>query len=475
MRSLRVSLLVFLTTGLLCCGSERTSAGHPAVLTPIPQPELENLESLVQEQLREARHELDLLLARAPSPSATVERALGEMGQQSFAHGLMAAAAACFRNAQTLRPTSFRWPCYLGALAQREGRLDEASGYLEQAIRRNTDDVPSMLRLGQVALEQNSLATARRLFEQALEVDSQNAAAFYGLGRIATAEHAFREAVDQYQRALAAQPEATAIYHPLGLAYRQSGDLEKAETHLARAGVSPVRFADPLMDELDRFVSGSRVHLLAAYQAIQQGDWERAVVAHRKAVDSDPRDATLHLALGVLLGELKRDADAIESFRKAIDLDPGYPEAHFNLAAVLTRAGHLEEALHHFDQILAFDSQDLEARFHKAMVLNALEHVPRAIAELETILAVDPGYQEAHFNLATILARAGHLEEALHHVDQVLALDSGDLEARLYKAMVLTALEQLPQAVEQLETILAVDPTHSEARAQLDALRILLR
>ena len=323
MRSLWVSLLVLLTTGLLCCRSESPSAGPAAVLAPVPQPVIENLEPLVQQQFREARQALDLLLAHELSTPATLERAFGEMGQQYFAYGLIEAASACFRNAQTLQPEDFRWPYYLGALAQREGRLDEANAYLEQAIRLNTDDVPSLLRLGQIALDQNSLVGARRLFEQALEVDSQSAAAFYGLGRIATAEQAFQEAVDQYQRALAAQPDATAIYHPLGLAYRQSGDLEEAQTHLARAGITPVRFEDPLMEELRRFVSGVRGYLLAGSQAIQEGDFERAVEAYRRAVDIDPQNAMLHGTLGTLLAQLEFHDEARVSLRRAIELDPG--------------------------------------------------------------------------------------------------------------------------------------------------------
>ena len=194
-------------------------------------------------------------------------------------------------------------------------------------------------------------------------------------------------------------------HHPLGLAYRQGGDLEEAKTHLARAGITPVLFQDPLMDELRRFVSGVRAYLLAGYQAIQEGDFKRALEVYRKTVDIDPQNAMLHGTLGALLAQLKLDDEAMVSLRKAIELDPDHQEAHFNLAAVLSRAGHLEEALHHFDQVLAIDSEDLEARLHKAMALKALEQVPQAIAELETILAVDPTHSVAQAQLTALFLK----------------------------------------------------------------------
>ena len=369
MHCLSISLVVLLMLGASGCRSEAPPAVLTTDLVTVPQPVLENFELIVQAQLREARQAFDSLLIHEPSRPKTLGEAFGEMGRHYFAYDLIEAASACFQNARTLQPEDVRWLYYLGAINQRAGRLDEAKAYLEQGLALSQNDVPTLLRLGQIAFDQDSTVSARRFFEQALRIEGQNAAAFYNLGRIAAAEQAFQEAIDQYEQALAAQPEATSIYHLLGLAYRQMGDLEAAKAHLEQAGTTPVRFTDPLIDDLARFVEGAQAYIIAGDEASKAGNFERALGAYRKAIEIDPQSALAQYKMGVFLGQRAADEEAMVYLRKAIELDPGHRDAHFNLATALSRLGRLDEALSHFDQVLAAYPEDVQARLRKAIVL----------------------------------------------------------------------------------------------------------
>lgn len=55
----------------------------------------------------------------------------------------------------------------------------------------------------------------------------------------------------------------------------------------------------------------------------------------------------LYFNLGVLLEDLERELDAIESYREAILHDPGMADAHFNLSRLHTRRGEDQPAFRH--------------------------------------------------------------------------------------------------------------------------------
>lgn len=61
---------------------------------------------------------------------------------------------------------------------------------------------------------------------------------------------------------------------------------------------------------------------------------------------SEP-NAVLFFNLGVLLEDLKREADAIDAYRQAIVHDPGMADAHFNLSLLHERRGQAQAAFRH--------------------------------------------------------------------------------------------------------------------------------
>ncbi|MFQ5568749.1 MAG: tetratricopeptide repeat protein [Rhodothermales bacterium] len=470
MHRLVILLLLVVGLGLLGCRSESSSVERPAALVPVPSPSLTPFEPAVQEQLRATRRTLDSLLTHEPATTVALGPAFGTMGRHYFAHDLVDAAAACFTNARRLQPEDVRWAYYLGALTQREGRLDEARVYLLEVIGLRADDLPSLLRLGQIALDQDSLATARHRFEQALAIDAGSAMALYGLGRVAAAEQAVEEAIDTFNRVLALQPEATAVHHPLGLMYRQRGDVAKARAHLDRAGNTPVRFDDPLMDDLATFVGGARVYIAEGNEARNKGEFERAVAAYRKALEIDPRNVIAHYNLGTLLGQLKADDEAMTYFRAAIELDPNHRDARFNLATALSRAGRFEEALHHFDRVLSLDAEDQQAHLRKALVLKTLDRISEAEAELEGILAVDPGHTEALVSLSTLLVEQGRVDEARSKLAQALSTALPPAQELQLRYVLSTALQKQghhAEAIEELNRVVGLKPDFADAHFSL--------
>ena len=94
---------------------------------------------------------------------------------------------------------------------------------------------------------------------------------------------------------------------------------------------------------------------------VRQGQYERAIEEHQKAVELDPEFAPAYTHLGIaysLSGDLDR---AIELHLKAIDLDPEMAQAHYNLGVDYWRMGEIAEAERAFKRSIEEDRQYIRA------------------------------------------------------------------------------------------------------------------
>jgi tetratricopeptide (TPR) repeat protein len=72
-----------------------------------------------------------------------------------------------------------------------------------------------------------------------------------------------------------------------------------------------------------------------------------ALVHYRAALSIRPSDATAAFNAGVALEDLGANADAIIAYRRAIESDPRNPDAHYNLARLLEQSGKPDLAVRH--------------------------------------------------------------------------------------------------------------------------------
>jgi tetratricopeptide (TPR) repeat protein len=73
----------------------------------------------------------------------------------------------------------------------------------------------------------------------------------------------------------------------------------------------------------------------------------RLAEAERVYRSADQPDPLLAFNLAVLLEDLNREREAIQSYREALTLDPEMADAHFNLARLYERARDPKASLRH--------------------------------------------------------------------------------------------------------------------------------
>ncbi len=386
-------------------------------LVAVHWPDLSKLEPDVREQLLSLQNSLVSVVKNTATPDALLSEAYGTMGEIYHAYSLIAPAQECYLNASRLAPQDFRWIYLLAKLDQLEERFDEAIRRFQIAGRLRPEDNAVLVNLGQIYLQLNRLDEAKATFKTALEADERIPAAQYGLGQIALASRDYPEAIKYFEKALSQAPGANRIHYSLAMAYRGSGNIEKAKEHLAQQGTVGVRVSDPLVDGLQALIKGERIHLIRGRLAL----------------------------------ETKRYAEAVREFRKAVEAKPDSVPAHINLGAALTQTGDLKGAATQFEEIVRVDPNNTIAHFNLA-VLSANENKPaQAVAHLESVLSVDAADLTARFLLAQQLLKSGRLENALAEFSRVTQADPNNEEALLEQVKLLQRSRQHKQALEVLE------------------------
>jgi tetratricopeptide (TPR) repeat protein len=160
-------------------------------------------------------------------------------------------------------------------------------------------------------------------------------------------------------------------------------DFERAaEVNGAAAVSGPSPLRAPAQEAHDRF--------LAAVQAEEAGDKQRAITLYEEIGETDPAYAAACINLGTLHFHLRQYGRAEELYRRATEIDPHYVLAYFDLGNVLDELERLEEAI---------------AAYRKAITLA-------------------PRYADAHYNLALAYERKGQPRPALRHWQAYIKIDN---------------------------------------------------
>ena len=450
---------------------EQAQEKAPA-LVAVPEAPLDGLQDSVREQLATKRAELDgLLAAPSPDPSLLVP-AFGDLGRLYLLYDRPETAVPCFQNVTRLVPGEPNAWYYLGVIHQDAGRFDEALAALTETLKSRPDDLPSLLRQGEILLQLRRLDEAEQSFQAAARLDPDGAAVRFGLGRVASAERRYEDAAEHFRATLAKQPDADSVYHPLGMALRRLKQMDAAKEALTRAGPSAPIFDDPLMRRLFELSATSRSYFIEGNRARRRGLVDLAERHYRKALELDPADASTHYNLGTLLGEAGRVDEAQFHFRQAVAHDPEHRDARFNLAVGLRARGDLRDAVAAFQAVAELDPGDLSARLELGATLYAAGERERGLALWDGLRR---GFlEEPVTDVPTLLQLVRYLmQSGRGDVDGLLsraeAVASGSDAAELFllRADRAVAARNVSDAVIYLEKALEFQPSQAQAAARL--------
>jgi Flp pilus assembly protein TadD len=265
--------------------------------------------------------------------------------------------------------------CMLNAL--RHGRTCRAAVFLlllwttAETVAQPQPASATNLAAGVEALKSGDLDTAERVFSEALRQGVKSALVFHNLGVIAQQRGSHMLAVRRFRQAIALQPEYSPSRLLLGvslLELRKNAEAvvelqhaahsmpkePQAHLQLAKAYEASDNWIDAV-EELQKLVNlnpreaeysyllgrawtnlsawsfhrltrlnphSARLHQALGQQYAMQGKYDLAIAAYQQAARSDPQLPEIHLALALLMLELKKTDDASTEIGLELKLVP---------------------------------------------------------------------------------------------------------------------------------------------------------
>lgn len=291
-RILGLSLAVAVLGAVLMAGLTRR---HSPVLPSIPE---------IAAQPPAVRNHLTDAYQRAAQAQSA--EAIGQLAIACHADLLYEPALNCYAIAERMDGNDWRWKYGAAVILEATGRSAEAATKLRQLLILRPDLPHGWFRLGDTFYKQSDAQAARVAYEHAIDADRawrasgqndwpQRRIAFsieqhaqLRLTRLALQQRQFDDCRQRLDALLASADHFGAAHRLANQLYHELGQVERAETHRARAAeLPPYRAAaDPFIDGLAQQSCQNSFLTEQAQFAADEGDlhWQKLLLARAAAL-----------------------------------------------------------------------------------------------------------------------------------------------------------------------------------------------
>lgn len=199
----------------------------------------------------------------------------------------------------------------------------------------------------------------------------------------------------------------------------------------------------------------------------EKGRVAEAKALYTDAIQREPQFAEAHNKLGVLLADQGQPAEAIPHYEAALRFKPSLAEAQYNLGNALAAQGKLDDAILRYRAALRLRPDDAAAHNGLGSAFDDQGRIDDAIAEYKVALRLKPNFADAHINLGAARAKQGRPDDAIAEFLEALRIDPSQADAHYNVAVMLNSKGRTAEAVEHLQAALRLKPNHQGARQAL--------
>jgi tetratricopeptide (TPR) repeat protein len=377
------------------------------------------------------------LVARDPRSAI----AWGDLGAVLWAHDFGPEAEQCFRNAQRLDPSDYRWPYLLG-MSRCTTDADQALLHYRRAADLAPDRAHVQLRLAESLLAANLLDDAEPVIARALAIAPDNPRAQLAKAQMLFAQGNLEDSRTWCERSAEGAAGKRAPYLLLAQLSRRLNDSAAAARAAAALDAIPdktTEWEDPDVAKVLALRRDQASQLIAVDQLVAAG---RVQEATDRLIDlsrtADLSGTMTEKLVGFLLKQGRPDeAEAV--LREKLAQSPNHERLRFQLGVVLFGSQKYAAAAAEFERACELKPDNIEALCNLGHSLRLSGRQDDAQGAFAAAVRLSPGNAFGRTNLAELLLDAGKIDEARPHVEVAARLAPRDPQ-------VLALVKRLPAA-----------------------------
>lgn len=334
---------------------------------------------------------------------------------------------------------------YLGIIAEKTNRLDDALAAYKKSSKINSHDKDIWRKLGFAYVNCNLCEDAEKAFENANKISPSNTDTYTGWGMSLMKQKKYSEAHEKFI-------EASKInkynFMAILLAAIMEVRLERYEDAEAKlnflANVSP--------NESNNYEYANLKYI--------KGDYKSAVHYAKKALEYNKNMLPVYLLLGRVYTLQLDETNALNAFEEAFKRDLIAPNLFYEWGVSLQKFERFEDAKEKFLKILEL-TPDEEDAIAGLQLCNAVTgDVQEAEKGLASILEANPKKYLALKGMAFVNFKTGKFEDAINGFKEVLKLEPADAANYYYIALSYEKLSNDILTKEYFEHSLKENPEH---------------
>ena len=232
---------------------------------------------------------------------------------------------------------------------------------------------------------------------------------------------------------------------------KEQGLLEAGKASLAAGRVQEaIREFDEVLNVNPSF---PEAHFYLGEAHSQAGDWDKAILHTRRAIELSPKSPAYRNQLAMIFVQQKRYKDALPEILRAIELKPAnfLEFYYYNLAGVYRSLLRMDEALRAYERVLSIAPKFYPAHVAVGELYLERHQLEKATQELTLATLLDSKQPRAYYLLGLARAQAGKHSEALEAFRKALDLDPSDHRIHYNLGMSLKLLGQEEEANKEFE------------------------
>jgi tetratricopeptide (TPR) repeat protein len=208
-------------------------------------------------------------------------------------------------------------------------------------------------------------------------------------------------------------------------------------------------------------------HLDRGQQYFHAGQYDKASIEFRNALQIEPHDAQARYLIGLTAEKRGNIREAVGAYEAAIEADAGQLEARAALGKLLVLGGAAKQALTTIEPGLAKHPEDPRLLTVRGAARAQLKDLTGATADAEHAVKLAPTDSDAIGLLAALYQQQGRTNDAVELASKAVAARPTDVAVRQVLARIFVDVKEPAKAEEQFKKIVALAPHELPYRYQL--------